>query len=63
MAPNKRAGKAARRAQGTGVPTPAAPAILGDWQRRVVLMLLFSGLGSMVADRFRATLRRLRDAL
>lgn len=44
MAPNKRARKAARRAQGAGVPRPAAPAILGDWQRRVVLMLLFSGL-------------------
>ena len=44
MAPNRRARKTARRAQGAGVLTPAAPEILGDWQRRVVLMLLFSGL-------------------
>ena len=49
MAQDRRTRRAARRAQAHAAMAPAppaaAPTLLGDWQRRVVLMLLFSGLG------------------
>ncbi|MBR0670438.1 hypothetical protein [Neoroseomonas soli] len=58
MASDKRARRTGRRVQARAGAAPAASAqvLLGDWQRRVVFMLLFSGLafaavGAFVAPR------------